>query len=120
MRVPDYPFTTRPLSDDEGGGILIEFPDLPGCASDGETLEEALENKDDAVNSWIMCAKENGDAIPEPFDYLKNISYSGKILQRVPKSIHRKLSERAKTEGVSINSLILSYISQGLGYQSAS
>ena len=38
--IPDVPhrFTVRPLS--EGGGYLIEFPDLPGCMSDGETIEE--------------------------------------------------------------------------------
>jgi integrase len=34
----------RPLIADEGGGWLITFPDLPGCMSDGETPEEAIEN----------------------------------------------------------------------------
>jgi hypothetical protein len=34
----------RPLTDDEGGGYLIEFPDIPGCISDGETHEEAIVN----------------------------------------------------------------------------
>ena len=33
----EYPFITRPLADEEGGGYLIEFPDLPGCMADGET-----------------------------------------------------------------------------------
>jgi hypothetical protein len=40
----DYPFEMRPLSEEEGGGWLISFPDLPGCASDGETPEEAIAN----------------------------------------------------------------------------
>lgn len=35
----DYPFTIRHLSKEDGGGYLIEFPDLPGCMSDGETIE---------------------------------------------------------------------------------
>lgn len=35
----DYPCAVRPLKKDEGGGYLVEFPDLPGCVSDGETLE---------------------------------------------------------------------------------
>ncbi len=43
-----YPFVMRPLSPEEGGGWLITFPDLPGCMSDGETPEEALENGKDA------------------------------------------------------------------------
>lgn len=45
----DYPFQMRPLSDDEGGGWLISFPDLPGCLSDGETPEEAMVNGQDAL-----------------------------------------------------------------------
>jgi antitoxin HicB len=39
-----YRFTIRPLREDEGGGYLIEFPDLPGCMSDGATIEEAILN----------------------------------------------------------------------------
>ena len=39
----DYPFELRPLTKAEGGGWLITWPDLPGCMSDGETPEEALE-----------------------------------------------------------------------------
>lgn len=35
-----YQFTVRPLSKDEGGGYLVEYPDLPGCMSGGETVEE--------------------------------------------------------------------------------
>jgi antitoxin HicB len=38
IKVPEYPFTIRHLSKEEGGGYLIEFPDLPGCMSDGETI----------------------------------------------------------------------------------
>lgn len=40
----DYPFFVRPLNSDEGGGYYIEFTDLPGCISDGDTVEEAIEN----------------------------------------------------------------------------
>jgi hypothetical protein len=44
--IPDVPyrFTIRPLPADEGGGYLTEFPDLPGCMSDGATIEEAITN----------------------------------------------------------------------------
>ena len=44
MTEPRYPFLIRPLAKDEGGGFLIEFPDLPGCVSDGETIEDAIAN----------------------------------------------------------------------------
>jgi antitoxin HicB len=49
--IPDVPyrFTIRPLSENKGGGYLIEFPDLPGCMSDGETIEEAIVHGLDAM-----------------------------------------------------------------------
>ena len=61
-----YPFLISILPPEEGGGYLIEFPDLPGCMSDGETIEEAMENGKDAVFCWIETAKEFGDEIPQP------------------------------------------------------
>ncbi|MCY4569962.1 MAG: type II toxin-antitoxin system HicB family antitoxin [Candidatus Poribacteria bacterium] len=61
-----YPFLMSILPPEEGGGYLIEFPDLPGCMSDGETIEETIENGKDAVFCWIETAKEFGDEIPEP------------------------------------------------------
>jgi predicted RNase H-like HicB family nuclease len=62
----DYPFQVRPLTDEEGGGYLIEFPDLPGCLSDGETIEAAIANGADALRSWIETARELGDPVPPP------------------------------------------------------
>ena len=38
----DYPLEIRPLTAEEGGGILATVPDLPGCMADGETPEEAI------------------------------------------------------------------------------
>ncbi len=61
-----YPIAIRPLSKKEGGGYLAEFPDLPGCMADGETIEEALHESADALASWLKTAKANGDAIPKP------------------------------------------------------
>jgi antitoxin HicB len=105
-----YPFEVRPLAGEEGGGYLVTFPDLPGCMSDGETIEEAISNAMDAELSWLETAKAFGDPVPEP-----GHAYSGKWLQRVPKSIHARLAARAAQEGVSINSLVASFIAQGLG-----
>ena len=65
-KIFDYPFTIRHLSADEGGGYLIEFLDLPGCMSDGETVEEAIENGKDAFQCWILATKESGREIPKP------------------------------------------------------
>jgi antitoxin HicB len=66
--IPDVPyrFTIRPLPDSEGGGYLIEFPDLPGCMSDGETIEEAITNGLDAMRGRIEAMRAEGHPIPAP------------------------------------------------------
>ena len=66
MRKLEYPFNISILPAEEGGGYLIEFPDLPGCISDGETLDEAIANGKDAMLCWIETAKQHGDEIPQP------------------------------------------------------
>ena len=107
-----YSFSIRHLTKDEGGGFLIEYPDLPGCMSDGETIEETIKNGLEAVKSWIDVARELGHPIPKPGDIEKQ---SGKWLQRAPKSIHFRLVEKAKEEGVSLNTLVISMLSEALG-----
>lgn len=115
MKIPEYPFTIRELAPDDGGGFLIEFPDLPGCMSDGETIEEAIANGVDAVQCWIAVAKEKGREIPD----LEDIeSQSGKWVQRVPKSLHARLTRRAKRERVSLNTLVVSILSESFGFKS--
>ena len=111
----DYPFTVRPLAADEGGGYLVEFPDLPGCISDGETVDEAIANGMDAKREWLAVAREQGRALPGAGGQL-----SGKWVQRVPRSLHTRLVERAEREGVSLNTLVISLIAEGLGKASKS
>jgi antitoxin HicB len=112
MKRLDYPFTIRPLSKDEGGGYLIEFPDLPGCISDGATPEEAIRNGADAARGWISAMRQAGRAVPRPS---RREAYSGKWQMRVPRSLHRKLAERARAEGVSLNTLVVTLVAEGLG-----
>ncbi len=109
MKKLDYPFSIRPLSREEGGGYLIEFADLPGCISDGETPEQALANGRDALESYFLTAREFGDAAPKP------AASSGQWRQRVPRSLHTRLSAQAKREGVSLNTLVTALIAEGLG-----
>lgn len=113
-KVLDYPFTIRHLTSEEGGGYLIEYPDLPGCMSDGETIESAINNGRDAVKCWLAAAKEIGRTIPKPGELEKQ---SGKWVQRVPKSTHLRLVAKAKEEGVSLNTLVVSLLAEGLGKQ---
>jgi antitoxin HicB len=97
---------------------LVEYPDLPSCMSDGETIEEAIANSEDAKRCWIAAMKEAGRPIAPP-SVEPAEGYSGKWQLRAPKSLHRRLAERAKREGVSLNTLAVSLLAEGLGERSA-
>jgi antitoxin HicB len=66
MKPQDYEVDIFPLSDADGGGFAALAPELPGCRSDGETPQEALENIYDAIQCWMEAAEEMGRAIPQP------------------------------------------------------
>jgi predicted RNase H-like HicB family nuclease len=51
---------------DEDEAFITEVPELPGCASDGETYEQALANVQVIIGEWLETARELGHTIPEP------------------------------------------------------
>jgi predicted RNase H-like HicB family nuclease len=68
---PPYPFAAYAhvvelLTEDDGGGYLITFPDLPGCMSDGETGAEAVANAHDAFSVWMSARIHMGKPIQLP------------------------------------------------------
>lgn len=113
-KIPDYPFTIHHLVKDEGGGYLIEYPDLPGCMSDGESVNEAMKNGREAIEAWIETAEESGRSIPKPGAFEEQ---SGKWVQRVPKSIHLRLARKAEEEGVSLNTLVIMLLAESLAIE---
>ena len=121
--IPPWPFEAyahiiSPLSEEDGGGYLITFPDLPGCMADGETEAEAVANGRDAFVAVVSALADIGRDIPAPSFIPEDAtapSASGKFVARVPKSIHARLTTRAKAEGVSLNTLVLTLIAEGLG-----
>lgn len=112
-----YPMLLRPLQEDEGGGWLAEIPNLPGCVSDGDTPEEAVRNVLKAQEAWLAVARDLGREIPKPA--LLPEDCSGKLTLRLPRSLHRRLSLRARIQGVELNELLLHLISCGLGVKVA-
>jgi antitoxin HicB len=111
-KLTEYPFEVRPLSEEDGGGYLVSFPDFAECISDGETIEEALENGRDALKATIAALKTKKLSVPAPNS---GGVASGKFVARVPKTVHAQLATRARAEGVSLNTLVLTFIAQGLG-----
>ena len=62
----EYPFTMRPLTEAEGGGYRIAFPDLPGCFAFGATVAEAIDAGAEARQSWIEERTAAGRVVPQP------------------------------------------------------
>jgi len=111
-RLNDYPFEVRPLAQEDGGGFLVSFPDFAECISDGDTIDEALRNGRDALKATIAALKAKKMPVPAPNS---GGVASGKFVARVPKTVHAQLATRARAEGVSLNTLVLTFIAQGLG-----
>jgi len=107
-----YPFEIRPLREEDGGGFLISFPDFSECISDGDSIEEAIANGKDALTATIAALKAKKLPVPAPNS---GGVASGRFVTRLPKSLHAQLAMRAKTEGVSLNTLVLSLIAEGIG-----
>jgi antitoxin HicB len=105
-----YPFKIETISEDDGGGFLIFYPDLPGCYSDGDTLEETIAMGEDAKIAWIETRYVEGYNIPEPFSNFND--FSGRITLRTPKSLHKRLVELADKEGVSLNQYLVYVLSK--------
>jgi len=53
------------LEQDPDGGYSVHVPALPGCASQGDTLEEALRNIQEAIELYVWSLKDDGLPIPE-------------------------------------------------------
>ena len=104
-----YQFTVRPLSKEEGGGYLVEYPDIPGCMSDGESIAEAIANGREALRDCIAVFRESGRTVPKPS------VEAAQWRQRLPRTLYAKLTKQAEAEGVSINSLVTAIIAEAIG-----
>ena len=97
------------IEDNDEGGFVASYPELPGCLTCGETIEAAVANALDAKKAWLEAALEDGIHIPEP----SNLEdYSGQFKLRIPKSLHRSLAEHSKKEGISMNQYCVYLLSQ--------
>lgn len=105
----DLPYKMELVEDKDEGGFAVSFPDLKGCISVGNTLEQAVANAKDAKHEWLTAALEDGYDIPEPSEIE---AYSGQFKLRIPKSLHRTLAEHSHREGISMNQYCLYLLSR--------
>jgi predicted RNase H-like HicB family nuclease len=120
---PTFPFEAyshviSPIDAADGGGLLFTMPDIPGVMADGATEMEAIADGREAFITTVSAMVDMGQEVPAPAFNAQDFtpaSASGKVLARLPRSMHLQLTARAKTEGVSLNSLVLAFIAEGLG-----
>ncbi|MGD0282547.1 MAG: type II toxin-antitoxin system HicB family antitoxin [Dissulfurispiraceae bacterium] len=61
-----YPARIKYLSEDKT--YLVEFPDLPGCLTEGATLEDAKQNAKEALTGYLASVFDRSLKIPNPSD----------------------------------------------------
>ena len=97
------PYRMEIIPDMDEGGYTAKFPDLPGCLTCAETIEDLVASASDAKKVWLAAALEEGIEIAEPCREPSLWEYSGQFKLRLPRSLHRSLSLHAREEGISMN-----------------
>ena len=98
-------------------GFVVSHPDLPGCASFGDTIPEAIDSLAQVRELWLQGQLESHGTAPEP---RPPEDYSGRFVIRLPKWLHRVLDSEAQRQSCSLNTLVVSLLSLGIGASSRS
>ncbi len=99
-----YPAVFKPFSD-QSGGYVVEFPDLPGCVTEGKDLEQAIEMGIDAASGWILGELEDGERIPSASDYSEIVADNGGMVNMLLLDIdsyEEKYGEKAVRKNLTI------------------
>ena len=96
-----YHFKCLNLAQKDGGGVVVYFPDLPGCLSFGDTLPETIIQGYDAVKGWIKVTRELGQKVPEPLfkfkETVKKIKLSDGSEAKIGQGTTKPTSESEKS-----------------------
>ncbi|MDU5912819.1 MAG: toxin-antitoxin system HicB family antitoxin [Anaerococcus vaginalis] len=103
-----YSIITKEINDETGHYYVGRVEELYDVKTVGNTIEELYKNIYEVLEMSIEDRLEDGEDIPEPIEE----KYSGRILARIPKSLHKFLSEQAEIENTSLNQLILYKLSK--------
>ncbi len=104
------------IPDEASGTFTALIREFPGCVSQGDSPAEAYANLEDAAKAWIGAALDLGQSIPAPRAVE---SHGGRVLLRLPRSLHREASEAAERDGTSLNQFIVAAVAYRLGGKAA-
>ena len=94
------------------GSFTAEILEFSGCVASGDTPADALANVENVALDWIAATLEQGQDIPEPLDHA---NYSGKLVVRMTKGLHKRAARAATRDGVSLNQFIVTCIAEQVG-----
>ncbi|MGA2158698.1 MAG: type II toxin-antitoxin system HicB family antitoxin [Dehalococcoidia bacterium] len=110
----NLPYTTviEKSNGPRGDYYVARVIELPGLIMTGDTPDEALAELEDEKPEFIELYLKLGNKMPKP---LKTGHYSGKVVLRLPSSVHEELARMAAMEGVSLNQYMVSALSKQVG-----
>ena len=95
----------------EGSRWTASVDELPGCVGRGSNPEEAVRSVSGAMEAWIADALTTKRAIPTPRPESK---HSGRLLLRMPQTLHCELAQAAESREMSLNSFIASSLTRAV------
>jgi len=98
------------------GGWTAQVEELSGCTARGESAEQAVVGIEGAMRDWIADAIAHKREVPKP---RSPSSHSGRLLVRMPQSLHADLARAAELEEVSLNQFITSSLASVIGWRRA-
>jgi antitoxin HicB len=101
-------------AEEKGKPWTATVEELPGCTSHGKTSEEALRGIQEAMESWISAALAEGRDVPVP---KSAASHSGRLLLRMPRTLHADLTRASEREGVSLNQFITDVLAAAVAWR---
>jgi antitoxin HicB len=109
-----YPIVLARAANGDGPGWIATVEELPGCEAHGATPESAAAGVTDAVERWVREARAAGREVPPPG---AAAAHSGKLLVRMPRSLHAELVRASEREGTSLNAYIVAALSASVAWR---
>ena len=106
-----YTVIVEQWDDGKGPYWVARIAELPHCLMHADTPEEAIKEIQGVKMDWIKSNLERGLPIPEP----RTRKYSGQIRLRISPSLHKLLTYRAETEGISLNQYMATSLATSVG-----
>lgn len=110
---PELPYPVT-LVHEEDGQWAATIDALPGCTARGTSPDEAVQGVAETMTAWVASARREGKDIPEPKTAQ---SHSGRLLLRMPQTLHAELARIAEREKVSLNQFITDVLAGALGWR---